>query len=61
MVIHDYLTTISCDMCSHELAIECNVGEKRMKQLAGKHGWREVNGNDICPSCAERVAKQGKE
>lgn len=58
MVLHDYLTTISCDMCSRELSIERNIGEKRMKTIAAKHGWKEVDGNDVCPVCAERLEKK---
>lgn len=58
MVLHDYLTTISCDMCSKELSIERNIGEKRMKKIAAKHGWKEADGNDVCPGCAGKLKKK---
>lgn len=55
MVIHDYLTTISCDKCSKELQIERNIGEKKMRSIAKKNGWKFKGEDDICPDCAKRM------
>ena len=54
MVIHDYLTTVSCDVCSTEIQVERNVGEKYMRRYARKNGWVYVDGGDICPNCWKR-------
>jgi hypothetical protein len=55
MVIHDYLTTISCDKCSKEFQIERNLKENTIRRVAEKHGWRVVDGDDICPNCGARM------
>lgn len=55
MVIHDYLTTISCDKCSKEFQIERNLKENTIRRVAEKHGWRVVDGYDICPGCGARM------
>ena len=56
MIWHDYLTSISCDICSDELSVQKNLGEKKMRQYAGKRGWRIIDGKDVCPYCAEKEA-----
>ena len=55
MVIHDYLTTVSCDKCSKEFQIERNLAERTMRRAALKRGWRVVDGEDICPECAKKM------
>ena len=55
MVIHDYLTTISCDKCSTEFQIERNLKESTMRRIAAKHGWKTINNSDYCPKCAESI------
>lgn len=55
MVIHDYLTTISCDRCSGEVSVEVYVTGKRMRQLAAKTGWINIDDRDICPRCAAKL------
>lgn len=54
MIIHDYLTTVSCDCCSAEIQVERNLGESKMRRIARKAGWVFVNGGDICPACWKR-------
>ena len=58
MVLHDFLTTISCEICSEELSVTRNWGETRMRKNAAKHGWRVVDGKDVCPKCAARMEKE---
>lgn len=55
MVIHDYLTTISCDKCSIEFQIERNLKESTIRRIAAKSGWRVMDGNDICPNCGAKM------
>jgi DNA-directed RNA polymerase subunit RPC12/RpoP len=55
MVIHDYLTTVSCDKCSREFQIERNLRENTMRRAAAKRGWRVINGEDICPDCLNEL------
>lgn len=55
MVIHDYLTSVSCDKCSREFQVERNLKETTMRKLASKHGWRVVDGKDICPECGAKM------
>lgn len=55
MVIHDYLTTVSCDKCSNEFQVEKNWGERAMRKAASKRGWRVVDGGDICPECVKKM------
>ena len=55
MVIHDYLTTISCDKCSIEFQVERNLKENTIRRLASKVGWQVVDDNDICPNCSKKM------
>lgn len=55
MVIHDYLTTVSCDKCSTEFQIERNLKEATIRKAAAKHGWLVVDGEDICPNCGAKM------
>lgn len=54
MIIHDYLTTVSCDRCSVEFSIERNLKEPTMRRLARKQGWIVVGEDDVCPACAAK-------
>lgn len=58
MVIHDFSTTISCEICSDEFLIEKNLSEKAMRKIAAKSGWRVVDGRDICPRCLSKTDKE---
>lgn len=55
MVIHDYLTTISCDKCSREFQIERNLKESTIRKIASKNGWRQDGEEDVCPNCGARM------
>ena len=55
MVIHDYLTVVSCDRCSKELQVERNLKESTIRRIAAKSGWRVVDGNDICHTCGAKI------
>ena len=55
MVIHDYLTVVSCDRCSTEFQIERNLKESTMRKIARKHGWTVLKGQDLCPSCGAKM------
>lgn len=59
MVIHDYLTTISCDKCSTEYQVERYLKENTIRRAASKRGWKVVDGEDICPNCGARMAGEG--
>ena len=58
MIIHDYSTCVSCEICSEELSVPFNWGVRRMRQYAKKFGWRVLRGQDICPKCAEKEEKK---
>ena len=55
MVIHDFLTVVSCERCSIEFQIERNLKETTIRRIAAKYGWRVVDGKDICPNCGAKM------
>lgn len=59
MIIHDYLTTVSCDRCSRELSVQKNYGVKRMRKIASACGWRVVKGKDVCDICLTKEKEKG--
>ena len=54
MVIHDYHTTISCDICSSEFTVNGGKNERAMREVARRAGWVRKSGQDICAHCAAR-------
>lgn len=53
MVIHDFSTTISCEICSHEFTVCQNLSEKAMRKVAKNADWKVIGGKDVCPHCIE--------
>lgn len=56
MLCHDYLTSVSCDICSAEIQLEGNYQRRAMNRYARRAGWL-IGNQDICPKYVLRLKK----